>query len=641
MTMLDRMRRHKNWLKWSLGLVVLTFVVFYIPDFLGQGATTDAVASGDRIARIGSRDITSGEFRRRYQAQMEAYTTAYGGKLTEATLKQMQIDQQILQQMIDERAQLAEADRLGIDVGDQEVRARILALPGLQENGQFIGEARYRDLLRLQRPPMTPAQFEGQIREGLVLEKLRATLTSWIALSDAELEREYRRRNDKVKVEVVALPIQKFRDQVTVSDAELAAAFEAGKDKYRIGEKRKIRYLLLDIEAARAKVSVSDAQVQAEYDRRIPEFTTQEELRASHILLRTEGKKEDEVRARAEDVLKQARGGADFAALAKKDSDDESNSAQGGDLDYFTRGRMVPEFEEAAFKLQPGQISDLVKTQYGFHIIKLTDKKPGSVKPLTEVRQQIVDQLKYDAAEGQTTDLAQQIEQNARNKADLERLAKAQGLTLQESGFFGRTDLVSGLGLAPAVAQRAFELNDDQVSGAVRASRGEVLFVVSGKQASYIPTLDEAKDKVREAVIAQKAGELANQNAAALAAMLQKAPDFTKAAKAAGFETQTSDLVAREAPLPGLGVSPTADAAAFSLPVGGVSAPVMAENTYGIIKVLEKQELKPEALAEARDKFREELLNDRRGRFFLSYMDRAKQKLRIQIDQDALQRSII
>lgn len=641
MTMLDRMRRHKNWLKWSLGLVVLTFVIFYIPDFLSSNSgVTGIVVNTDRIARIGSREIRTGEFRQRYQLQLQGYTSAYGGTLTDAVLKQLHVDQQILQQMIEERAELAEADRLGLAVGNAEVRTRILAMPALQENGQFIGETRYRQLLSIQNPPVTPAGFEERIRNALVLEKLRATLTGWMTLSDPELEREYRRRNEKVKLAVVALPIDKFREQVTVSDAELTSAFDAAKEKYRIGEKRKIRYVLLDVEAMKARTPVTDAQVQAEYTRRVADFTVQEQLRASHVLLRTEGKKEEEVRARAEDLLKQARTGADFAELAKKYSDDESNRDQGGDLDYFTRGKMVPEFEDAAFKLQPGQISDLVKTQYGFHIIKVIDKKGGSTKALSEVRQQLVDQLKYDAAERQATQLAQKLEAAAKSPADLEKVAKAQGLMLQESGFFARTDLVPGLGVAPAVAEAAFALADNQVSGAVRAARGEVLFMVSGKQGSYIPKLDEVKDKVREDVIKQKATDVAKQRAAQFSAALQKAPDFTTAAKAGGFEAQTTELIARGTPLPGLGVSPEAEQVAFSLPVGGVSQPIVLDNGYGIVKVLEKQDLKPEEINAAKDKFREELLDDRRGRFFASYMDRARQKMRIEVDQAALLRAV-
>src|SRR6266481_5916341 len=153
MTMLDRMRRHRDWLKWSLGLVCVTFVLFYIPDFL-RGSGADA-ASSDTVAKVQGRDITSGEFRRTYQAQLQAYRSAYGNNMSEQLLKQLGVDQQILQQMVDERAALAEAERLKIRVSDEEVRARILAIPSFQENGAFIGEERYRDLLQRQSPPIS------------------------------------------------------------------------------------------------------------------------------------------------------------------------------------------------------------------------------------------------------------------------------------------------------------------------------------------------------------------------------------------------------------------------------------------------------------------------------------------------------
>src|SRR2546422_4172665 len=162
MTMLDRMRRHRNWLKWSLALVCLAFVIFYIPDFL-RSSGADA-ASSDMIARVEGHDITAGEFRRTYQAQLQAYRSAYGANMSEQLLKQLGVDQQILQQMVDERAALAEADRLGISVNDEEVRQRIFALPAFQQNGAFIGDQRYRQLLRMQNPPMTPPEFEDGLR---------------------------------------------------------------------------------------------------------------------------------------------------------------------------------------------------------------------------------------------------------------------------------------------------------------------------------------------------------------------------------------------------------------------------------------------------------------------------------------------
>src|SRR2546428_6404155 len=182
MTMLDRMRRHKSWLKWSLGLVCLAFVIFYIPDFL-RGSGADA-ASSETIARVEGQDITAGEFRRTYQARLQMYRSAYGAQMNEQLLKQLGIDQQILQQMVDERAALAEADRVGVRVSDEEVRLHILSMPSLQENGQFVGEQRYQQALRMLRPPQTPAEYEESVRRSLTIEKLRASLTDWLTVPD-------------------------------------------------------------------------------------------------------------------------------------------------------------------------------------------------------------------------------------------------------------------------------------------------------------------------------------------------------------------------------------------------------------------------------------------------------------------------
>ncbi len=352
MTMLDRMRRHRDWLKWSLGLVCVAFVLFYIPDFL-KGTGADA-ASSDTIAKVEGHEITAGEFRRTYQAQVQAYRSAYGANMNDQLLKQLGIEQQILQQMVDERAALAEAERLGVTVSDEEVRQRIFAMPAFQENGGFIGEQRYQQLLRMQRPPMMPSEFETNVRRGLTVEKLRASLTDWLAVPDKELEEAYRRRNDKIKLAVVTFNADSFRGQATASDADVASHFEAHKNDFKIPEKRKIRYVLLDIEAMRGKVVVPPADIEKAYNSSIEQYTTPEQVRASHILLKTEGKTDADVKAKAEAILKQAKAGADFAELAKKNSEDESNAKNGGDLDYFGRGRMVPEFDQAVFAMQPG-----------------------------------------------------------------------------------------------------------------------------------------------------------------------------------------------------------------------------------------------------------------------------------------------
>ncbi len=639
MTMLDRMRRHKAWLQWSLVLVVLAFIIFYIPDFL-RGSATDAAGAGDTIATVDGHTITSGEFRRTYQAQLQAYRSQYGGQMSEALLKQLGIDQQILQQMVDEQASLAEADRLGIQISDEEVRQRIFAIPAFQDNGHFIGDQRYTQLLLMQRPPLTPSDFEAGIRRSLVVEKLRASLTDWLSIPEKELEQEYRRRNDKVKIAVISFAADKFRSQVMATDQEVAAHFDAHKTDFKIAEKRKIRYLLIDIEALRAKVIVPPADVERAYNDNIEQYSTPEQVRASHIVLKTEGKDDAAVKAKADDILKQAKAGADFGELAKKYSEDEATAKNGGDLDYFTRGKMVPEVDAVAFTLMPGQLSDVVKTQFSYDIIKVTDKKAGATRSLAELRQQLTDQISYERAQTQAGDLAAKLEKEISKPADLDKVAKAQGLTVAESGFFARDEPIAGLGPSPEAAARAFEMKVGDVSPALRASRGVAFITTTAKQDPYVPKLDEVKDRVRDEVIKLKARDLAKQKAAEVAAKLKGAPDFDKAAKAAGVEAKTTELIARDAPIPDLGVAPAIDDAAFKMTPGAVSDPIAVDNGAAVIKLVEKQETTPAEYTLAKDKFREEILADRRNRFFGAYMVKAKQRMKIEVNRDSLQKAV-
>jgi peptidyl-prolyl cis-trans isomerase D len=636
--MLDRMRQHRSWLKWSLGLVVLSFVIFYIPEFM-RSTGADA-AAGETIANVSGHEITAGEFRRTYQAQLQAYRASYGGNMSEQLLKQLGIDQQILQQLVDERAALAEADRLGIKASDEEVRQRIFSMPAFQENGNFIGDQRYQQLLRMQRPPLSPSEFEDSVRRSVAVEKLRATVTDWLSVADKDLEQEYRRRNDKVKLAVVGFTADTFRKDVTASDADIASYFEAHKADFKIPEKRKIRYLLIDVEAMRAKVNVPPADIERAYNNNIEQYTTPEQVRASHILLKTEGKDDAAVKAKIEDLLKQARAGADFAELAKKYSEDEGSAKNGGDLDYFQRGRMVAEFDQVAFSMQPGQISDPVKTQYGYHIIKLVDKKPATTKTLAEVRQQLADQLAYERAQAQAADLAQKLEREISRPVDLDRVARANALTVQESGFFARDEPIMGLGPAPEATARAFDMKQGDVSGSTRVSRGYVFLALIAKQDPYVPKLDEVKERVRDEVVKEKARTLSKQKAVEIAAKLKSAADFEKAAKAAGVEAKTTDLVTRDSPIPDLGSAPAVEDAAFKLPVGAVSEAIATDNGSAVIKVLEKKETTPEEWNTAKDRFREDLLTDRRNRFFTAYMAKAKQRMKIEVNRETLQRAI-
>jgi peptidyl-prolyl cis-trans isomerase D len=633
MTMLDRMRRHRGWLKWSLAIVVLSFILLYIPAL---NDSTQGAANNSVVASVEGREITAAQFRRVYQQQMQQYRQSYGAQVDERLLKQLGIDQQIVQRMIQDEASLAEAKRLGIGASDAEVRERILALPAFQENGQFIGDERYRQLLRMQTPPMRPDEFEDQVRRSIISEKLQAAVTGWITVPETDVTSEFKKRNEKVKLAVVTFPADKFREGLAATDAEVAKHFEDHKESYRIGEKRKVRYLMVDQEAMRQKATVTGAQIERAYNDNIQQYSTPEQVRASHILLKTEGKDEAAVKKQAEDLLAKIKAGASFEELAKKFSEDEASAAKGGDLDFFNKNAMVPEFDKVAFELKPGQLNqELVKSSFGYHIIKVTDKRPATQKTLAEVRSQIEDQLKFEQAQAAAQKLSEQVASELKKPSDFDTVARTRGLRTGESGLFTQEEPITGIGMAPSVAQQAFTLKEGDVSEPIRTPQGYAFITVTGRQDSYVPNLDEVKAKVRDDVLKQKAIDTARQKAASISAEM-KSGDFEKAAKAAGLEVKTTDLIARGAPIGEAGVSPALEAAAFSLPKDGVSDPVVTDSGAAIVKVLDRQEVAPEQLAKEKESLRTELLNDRKQKFFAAYMTKARQRMKININRETI-----
>lgn len=633
MTMLDRMRRHRSWLKWSLAIVVVSFVLLYIPSFMNDG--TPGAAGNSVVADVEGRAITAAHFRRVYQQQMQAYRQSYGANVDDKLLKQLGIDQRIVQQMIQDEASLAEAQRLGIKASDAEVRERILSLPAFHENGQFIGDQRYRQLLRMQTPPMRPDEFEDQVRRSIVVEKLQAALTGWMTVADNDVVTEFKKRNERIKVQVANFPADKFREGVVATDAEVGKQFEDHKESYRIGEKRKVRYVTIDQEGLRQRATVTGLQIERAYNDNIQQYSTPEQARASHILLKTEGKDDAAVKKEAGDLLAKIKAGASFEDLARKHSQDEASAAKGGDLDFFNKGQMVPEFDAAAFALQPGQMTDLVKTSYGYHIIRLTDKKPAATKTLAEVRPQIEDQLKYEQAQTAAQKLSDQVAGELKKPADFDTVARARGLKGGESGLFLPDEPIAGLGMAPAVGQQAFQMKEGEVSEPLRTPQGFAFITVTGRQDAYIPKLDEVKAKVRDEVLKQKAIDAARQKAASITASL-KSGDFEKAARAAGLDVKTTELITRGAPMGDAGVSPALEAAAFALPAGAVSDPVVTENGAAIVKVVERKAVIADELAKQKDALRTELLAARKNKFFAAYMTKARQRMKININRDTI-----
>src|SRR6185436_8038740 len=272
--------------------------------------------------------------------------------------------------------------------------------------------------------------------------------------------------------------------------------------------------------------------------------------------------------------------------------------------------------------------------------IKVVDKKPAATKTLDDVRSQIQETLAAQRVEQQITDRTRDLDARITKPADLDTVGKEAGVSVAETGFFTRDEPVPGLGPAPEIATQAFQLKDGAVTRALSSPRGPVYITVTGKRDPYVPKLEEVKDRVREDVIKMKAAELSRQRAGEIAAALRTAKDFAAAAKAQGLEAKDTQLIARGSPLPDIGVSPEVDKVAFGLPAAGVSDPIATANGSVIVRVAERQDVTPDALRQAKESFRTQLLNEQRELFFASYMSKAKQGMKIQVNTDVARRTV-
>ena len=644
MTMLDSMRRHIGWLKWSLGLVILAFAFLYVPSF-GQSTPQLTGALTDVVATVGQREITVGEFRTVYLRQLQSYQAQSGGEISAEILRLMGLDRQILQQMIDEHAALQEAERLGVTVTGAEIRERIVSFPAFQQNGQFVGEQAYVQRLRRQSPPMTPAQFEEDVRRSLLLERLQAAVTDWITVTEEDLRREHVRRSETIRVSAISFRADDFREGIEVTDEDVAALFAQNAPDYTVPEKRRLRFVLIDVAALKASFTPSDADVQAYYGYNTDRYTEPVTLRASHILLRTEGKDPAEVQTRAEEIVAEARGGGDFAALARQYSEDDSTKELGGDLGSISPGQMVPEFEGAAYALEQGEISDPVSSLFGVHIIKATEKTGGSTQPLNEVRESIVELLQQESADARASALAEAMAADITTAAEpataMDAAARQRGLEPQESLFVSPGEPILGLGFSSEVTTRAFQLGQGQVAGPIQTPSGPAFVTVVAIQDPFVPPLEEVEARVRDDVIRKTAFAAAQERAAEVATLLQTADDFTQAAETEDLEVSTSDALTRGAAVPGVGLDTVVEAVAFSLSAGETSNPVMTGNSAVILHVHERQEATAADFQATRETLRNNLIAERQDQFFAAYMENAKARIRIDIKLDVFAQAVV
>jgi peptidyl-prolyl cis-trans isomerase D len=288
--------------------------------------------------------------------------------------------------------------------------------------------------------------------------------------------------------------------------------------------------------------------------------------------------------------------------------------------------------------MKAGEVSDLVKTAFGFHIIKVVDNKPDSTRPVAEVRPEIEEQLKWQKAQAEAEKIAKSLEGTMKSAADLDRVAKERSLQVTETGLVLQSEPIQGVGAQPELSSRVFGMKEGEVTPAMRVATGWVFATTTGRQDAYLPKLDEVRARVTDDLKQEKAVDLVKQRAAAIAADLKQAKDFAAAVKRAGLEIKTTELIARGAPVADLGVSEQVDAAAFALPQGGISDAITTPTGTAVVRVAEKVTVSDQEVEQGREQLRDEMVNARRDRFFGAYMQKAKSGLTITIREDTLAR---
>ncbi|MYB31666.1 MAG: hypothetical protein F4Y20_03835, partial [Acidobacteria bacterium] len=364
-----RNRRSVGWFVGAglLGLVILAFVALYFPDFMGDPATA-AMRRG--VAWVDGEAIPASTFLDRYRNVARMYQEQSGGEFSPALARQLGIPEQVVGELVRSQVLVREAERLGIEVTNTEVGTSIATSPTFQENGVFIGRDAYLAMLRAAR--LNPRDFEDSIRSDLMTEKLRALITESPHVSDLELREEYRRRNESASLDVWFLTVDSRRGDVEVTEAAARERYEAEPAAFEVPEQRRIRYLTLSEQILAEEVSVRQREIQRYYNRNLFQYQMGEQAEASHILLQAETEAdEDATRTLAARLAERARAGEDFAELARTYSADEVTREAGGALGVFGPEEMVPEFSEAVFNMMPGEISDPVRTDYGWHVVRL------------------------------------------------------------------------------------------------------------------------------------------------------------------------------------------------------------------------------------------------------------------------------
>jgi peptidyl-prolyl cis-trans isomerase D len=615
-----------------LGAISISMLLYLVPQQTGSEIT-----GADVVAQVGNQTITTSD------VQTQLNRISRNGQIPRGILPLYA--RQTLDQLIFERSLELEAERLGMRVTDEE-HADLLrkVVPTAFAGDTFIGMDKYTNEVQA-RFQMSVPEFESEIKKELLQQKFQQLVTDGITVSDDEVRAEYLRANEKIKLDYVLIKPDDLQAKIEASDAELGAYFEKNKARYVVPERRTVDYATLDFAQLRQRAQVTEDDEKIYYQQHIDAYKLEDRAHVAHILFKTVGKTDAEVteiKAKAADVLNKAKHGAKFADLAKQYSEDTTKD-KGGDLDWIVRGQTVPEFEAAAFSLPKGSISDLVKTQYGFHIIQVIDRETARTQTFDEVKAAIQAQLQQQKAEQLGDTLSAQIADEIRRtgRVPIEELAKKFNLMTGEAKLVEANQPLPELGNAPGLLDNVFRLRVGDLSAPARTDRGYVVFSVKEIQPTHPATLAEVRERVLADYRHEKALDLAKTRAEELAKRVKSGENFATAAKVLGFEVKTSEQVSRAGSLPEAG-SMKQFAAAFKFPVGQAGDPVSLGTNWVVYRVAQHDPIDEADFAKQKTTIEAQALQSKRQAayelFRTTLETRLRQEGKLHINEDNLKR---
>jgi peptidyl-prolyl cis-trans isomerase D len=617
--------------------VVLGIICLSMALTLGVGSFGNLADSGDALARVGGADITQNDVQ-----------TLLGRISRNQPIPPMMRDlyaRNVLDQLVLQKSLELEATRLGIRVTPEEQANRIkLILPTVFNGDTWIGKDRYASEVQ-NRTGMGVQEFEDYVRQALLEEKFRELVTDGVQVTPADIEDELRRKNENVTLEYALVTASDLAPTINPSEAELAAYFAKNQSKYQVPERRSARFALLDLTQLVQKAQPTDAELHEYYNQHIGQYQVEDRVHVEHILFKTVGKTDAEsaeIQKKAADVLQQAKKGANFEDLAKKNSEDTGTKDKGGDLGWIVDKQTVPEFQQAAFSLPKGSISDLVKTSYGFHIIKVLDKESAHTKAFEEVRNSIVPVLVDEKLNSLSNDISAKMASAIRqsNRQSLDDLAKKFDLRVGETSAASITQPVGELGASPELHQVLFQLRAGELSSPLRIDRGFVVVTPKDILPAHAASLAEVLPTVLADYRKQKSIELARSKAEDLAKRVQSGATLETAAKELGLETKATDPFTRvSANVGDLGPSKPF-APAFGMAIGQNSAAVPLQDNWIVYRVASHAGVTPGDLVAQHDALEQQIKQTKQDEAFDAFRtaleDRLKKEGKLTINEAAM-----